>query len=52
MRSAIEDGALASELHAVELDGRLSPSESRQRALVAIEKRYTVPALDPGPLSF
>jgi hypothetical protein len=51
MRSAIKDDVLAAELGAIELDGRLSPTESRQRARIAIEKRYTVPARDPGPLS-
>jgi hypothetical protein len=51
MRSAIKDDALAAELGAIELDARLSATESRQRARVAIEKRYTVPARDPDPLS-
>jgi len=51
MRSAIKDDALAAELRTVELDGGLSPSESRQRARIAIEKHYTVPAREPGPLS-
>ena len=44
LRTAIKDDTLANEIHDVELDSDLSPTESRERARAIIEKRYTVPA--------